>query len=51
MLRLTATRKTRNAASRAALLGLLLGALPPGPTCLAEGYPTKPIHLKYRAME
>jgi tripartite-type tricarboxylate transporter receptor subunit TctC len=45
MLRLTATRKMRNAARRAALLGLLLGALPPGPTCLAQNYPTKPIHL------
>jgi hypothetical protein len=51
MLRLTATRKMRNAARRAALLGLLLGALPPGPTCLAQNYPTKPIHLKYREME
>jgi tripartite-type tricarboxylate transporter receptor subunit TctC len=38
-------RRARDPAWRAILSGLWLGALLASPACLAQGYPTKPIHL------
>ena len=45
MLRLTSMRRRRHAMCRASLPILLLGMLLLSPACLAQTYPSRPIHL------